>query len=131
MLIKSRIALAVGLAAVLLSVLCPCAPAGSEEESSGEFQVSAVEVEGNKVVSTTTILAKIRTRPGDRVTQALVDEDIKRLYGIGFFTDVSAEIRPYQQGKMVRFKVRERPLVVGVVITGLRHFREAKVREEL
>lgn len=99
--------------------------------SEEEFQVTAVEVEGNKIVSTSTILSKIKTRPGDRVTQATVDEDIKRLYGTGFFTDVSAEVRPYREGNLVRFRVKERPLVVGIVITGARHFREAKLREEM
>lgn len=90
-----------------------------------------MEVEGNKIVSTTTILTKIKTRPGDRLSQATVDEDIKRLYGTGFFTDVSAEVRPYGTGQMVRFKVQERPLVKSVVITGSRHFREQKLREEI
>ena len=92
-----------------------------------EFQVTAVEVEGNKVVSTATVLAKIKTRPGDRASQQTVDEDIKRLYGTGFFTDVSADLRPYKEGKLVRFLVKERPLVTTVVVTGARRFREAKL----
>lgn len=96
-----------------------------------EFQVTAVEVEGNKVVSTATVLAKIKTRPGDRASQQTVDEDIKRLYGTGFFTDVSADLRPYQEGKLVRFLVKERPLVTTVVVTGARRFREAKIREQM
>ncbi len=94
-------------------------------------QVSAVEVEGNTIVSTATILTKIKTRPGDTLNQQTVDEDIKRLYSTGFFTDVSAEVRPYGKGQMVRFKVVERPLVSSVVITGNHHFRESKVREEI
>lgn len=102
----------------------------SVEEGTAE-QVTAVEVEGNKIVSTATVLTKVKTRPGDRLSQDTVDEDIKRLYGTGFFTDVSAKIEPYREGKMVRFVVRERPLVVSVVITGNRHLREAKLKEEL
>ena len=102
------------------------APAAPKEE-----QVTSVEVEGNKIVSTATILTKIKTRPGDRMSQQTVDEDIKRLYSTGFFSDVSADVRPYQDGQMVRFIVQERPLVSGVVITGYRNFREAKLREEI
>ena len=93
--------------------------------------MTSVEVEGNKIVSSATILTKIKTRPGDRLSQQTVDEDIKRLYSTGFFTDVSAEVRPYPDGQMVRFRVQERPLVSGVVITGNRQFREAKLREEI
>ncbi|MDO8730328.1 MAG: outer membrane protein assembly factor BamA, partial [Candidatus Omnitrophota bacterium] len=109
----------------LISVLV--LPAFAEDEA----QVTSVEVEGNKIVSTATILTKIKTRPGDRMSQQTVDEDIKRLYSTGFFSDVSADIRPLQGGQMVRFIVQERPLVSGVVITGHRNFREAKLREEI
>jgi hypothetical protein len=61
--------------------------------------VTSVEVEGNKIVSTATILTKIKTRPGDRMSQQTVDEDIKRLYSTGFFSDVSADVRPMQGGQ--------------------------------
>ena len=64
-------------------------PAGGPVHESAP-EVTAVEVEGNKIVSTSTILTKIKTRPGDHLSQTTVDEDIKRLYSTGFFTDVSA-----------------------------------------
>lgn len=103
----------------------------SVEAAAPAQEVTAVEVEGNKIVSTATVLTKIKTRPGDRLSQSTVDEDIKRLYSTGFFTDVSAEVRPYGAGQMVRFKVQERPLVTSIAITGSRHFREQKLREEI
>ena len=55
------------------------APAQTPIEAPAQEQapeVSAVEVEGNKIVSTTTILTKVKTRPGDRLNQQTVDEDI-------------------------------------------------------
>lgn len=117
---------------LLFFVACGLFPTRAfSAQGAEEFQVTAVEVEGNKVVSSATILSKIKTRPGDRITQGTVDGDIKRLYGTGFFTDVSANVRPYQDGNLVRFVVKERPLVAGVVVTGSRHFRESKLREEL
>ena len=115
---------------LFLSLLASIGIAG-EALANDESQVAAVEVEGNKIVSTTTILTKIKTRPGDALVQATVDEDIKRLYGTGFFTDVSAEVRPYREGSLVIFRVKERPLVGSIAITGNRHFREAKIREML
>lgn len=120
--------LALSILSVFLSLRLSAAPAAHAEEGD---PVSAVEVEGNKIVSTTTILTKIKTRPGDRLAQQTVDEDIKRLYSTGFFTDVSADVRPYRDGQMVRFLVVERPLVTSVVITGSRHFREQKLRDEI
>src|SRR3989338_2933645 len=89
-------------------------PAFAEEGSQATSdKVTSVEVEGNKIVSSATILTKIKTRPGDRIAQQTVDEDIKRLYSTGFFSDVSADVRPYQGGQMVRCIVQERPLGSG------------------
>ena len=109
--------------------------ASAQEEAAAPAQegqkVAAVEVDGNKIVSTATILTKIKTRPGDPLNQQTLDEDIKRLYGTGFFTDASAEVRPYRDGVLVRFHIQERPLVTSVVITGNRNFRETKIRETL
>ncbi|PIQ82406.1 MAG: outer membrane protein assembly factor BamA [Candidatus Omnitrophica bacterium CG11_big_fil_rev_8_21_14_0_20_64_10] len=101
------------------------APAASQET------VVAVEVEGNAIVATTTILTRIRTRPGDAFNNDTVNEDIKRLYGTGFFADVTADIRPYREGKMVRFIVKERPVIGSIIITGARHFRESKLKETM
>ncbi|MBI1953274.1 MAG: outer membrane protein assembly factor BamA [Candidatus Omnitrophica bacterium] len=115
---------------LLASFLCLFAPSGAFAQEGSE-KVTAVEVEGNKIVSTATVLAKVKTRPGDLFNQATVDEDIKRLYGTGFFTDVSADVRPYRDGKLVRFLIQERPLVSAIVISGVHHFREAKIREDL
>lgn len=131
--------LGIWISAAVVGGACLGGMAGAEEGTleppraspSEELKVTAVEVEGNSIVSSATILAKIKTRPGDRVNQPTVDEDIKRLYGTGFFTDVSAEVRPYREGTLVRFRVKERPLVAGIVITGSHRFREAKIREEL
>jgi len=106
-------------------------PAWAEEGVQEVGKVTAVEVEGNKIVSTSVILSKIKTRPGDPWSQSTLDEDIKRLYGTGFFTHVSTQVRPYQDGVLVRFLLVERPLVERVVITGQRYVRIEKIREVL
>ena len=51
--------------------------------------IKAVEIRENKAVSSATILSKIKTKPGDKFFQEVLDEDIKRLYALGYFTDVT------------------------------------------
>jgi len=94
-------------------------------------EVKAVDVQGNHLIATGTILAKIKTRPGNPFSQAVLDEDIRRLYATGFFTDVATELREYQGGVLVRFVLKERPVVSGITIAGSQALREEAIRKVL
>lgn len=105
------------------------ADAATAEAAAAE--VKAVEVQGNHLIATATILAKVKTRPGNPFSQEVLDEDIRRLYATGFFVDVSTEIRDYQGGTLVRFLLKERPVIAGIVLTGNTAIREPAIRKVL
>ena len=58
-------------------------PAIAEGEP-GQKLIRYVDVKNNKTVSGATILSKLKTKKGDMFSQKVVDEDIKRLYLLGF-----------------------------------------------
>ena len=70
--------------AVAFSGLAPL-PARAEEHAK---IVKSVDVKGNKTVSSLTILAKVKTRSDESLSSTVLNEDLKRLYGLGYFTDV-------------------------------------------
>ena len=122
--------------------LLAMAPAGFAAEAAKEApsaetpaaparEVKAVEVQGNHLIATATILAKVKTRPGNPFSQEILDEDIRRLYATGFFVDVATEIRDYQGGALVRFLLKERPVIAGIVIAGNKVIREPAIRKVL
>ncbi len=88
-----------------------------------------VRVVGNKNVSSASIIAKVKVRPGQIFSQQLIDEDIKRLYGTGFFTDVAVDVEQKPEGVIVIFNVKEAPYVEEVVFEGNRVFRSEKLAQ--
>ena len=94
-------------------------------------EITDIAVEGNKVVSTNTILSKIKVRVGTRFIQRTVNEDIKRLYATGFFTDVIAEAEDYRSGIRLIFKVTEKSVVGSVVFQGNKIYRAELLKKQI
>ncbi|MDO8603328.1 MAG: outer membrane protein assembly factor BamA [Candidatus Omnitrophota bacterium] len=97
-------------------------PAFGEEASSGQKIIKYVDVKNNKTVSGATILAKLKTKKGDAFSQKVVDEDIKRLHLLGFFSDVSVSVEDIQDGVGVIFTVAEKAPLAKVVFIGNKVF---------
>src|SRR3989338_9297452 len=89
-----------------------------EESAPKEKTVKALEVKGVLTISTATIIAKIKTRIGDIYTTNTANEDIKRIYAMGFFNDVSNEVIDYEDGVKVTFFVKEKPIIRKIVFEG-------------
>ncbi len=93
--------------------------------------VKGVEVKGNKTVSSLTILAKVKTQPGGTISSSVLNEDLKRLYGLGFFTDVKIEQVDSDGGVKVVFVVSEKPVLSQIKIEGNHKIKTDQVRKEM
>ncbi|NQT00204.1 MAG: outer membrane protein assembly factor BamA, partial [Candidatus Omnitrophica bacterium] len=102
--------------------------AAEAENASGRL-VTKVEVKGNKNISSATILAKVRTRKGQTFSQLVSSDDLKRLYALGFFTDIKIDIEDYEQGIAVIFKVEELPIVTKVSLAGNKSIKTDKLKK--
>ena len=117
--------------ALLFLSLVACHSSLVYAQESPAREVTAVEVQGNHLISMATILAKVKTRPGDPFSQEVLDDDIRRLYATGFFTDVSTEVKEAEGGVLVRFVLKERPVVSGITMAGNKALREEAIRKVL
>jgi len=104
--------------AALYLLSSPCLWAQEAEEDVSVF-VKAVEVQGNKSISTETILVRIKTRAGQPFYAQSGRDDIKRLYETGYFSDISIDIKEEPDGLRVIFKVEERPTIEEVSLQGV------------
>ncbi|MFA5369458.1 MAG: outer membrane protein assembly factor BamA [Candidatus Omnitrophota bacterium] len=93
--------------------------------------ITEIAIEGNKAVSTNTILSKIMSRTGARFVQRTVNEDIKRLYATGFFTDVMAEAEDFKGGIKLIFKVMEKSVIGNIVFEGNKIYRSDVLRKQI
>jgi len=91
----------------------------------------AVDVSGTTTIAKETILSKVQTKPGGPYQDAIVSEDIRRIFALGYFTDVQAAVEPSPEGLKLIFVVKEKPAIASVQVQGNRRLRPAKVRELL
>lgn len=95
--------------------------------------VKAIEIIGNKSISTNTIISKMKSRIGSVYSENIISDDIKRLYLLGFFTDISVETQDYKDGIKIILTVVERPLIEKISFQGMRriYMKEDKLKEML
>lgn len=98
-----------------------------------EKKVTAIEVKGNKSISTTVILSKIKTKAGMTYSTTIISDDIKRLNELGYFSDIKIDTQDYQDGLKVFIIVVEKSLVEKIIFKGYfsRIIREENLRETI
>src|SRR3989338_3563036 len=99
--------------------------------TSGEGTVKAIDVRGNKTVSSLTILAKVKTQTGQAVSSTVLNEDLKRLYGLGYFSDVRIEQEDLPDGVKVVFVVVEKPILSEIKIEGNKKIDNDAIKKEM
>ena len=113
----------------LFSGLSLCSPLLAQPQDTSEKLVTKVEVKGNKNISGATILSKVRTKEGKPFSQLLASDDLKRLYALGFFTDIKIDLEDEAEGVAVIFWVEEKPILSGVKLAGNNSIRTEKLQK--
>ena len=93
------------------------APARAEE-TAGTPVVAGIIVEGNRRVEIDAVKAALGTRAGQPIDPARLDEDVKAVMRLGFFSDVVVEERGDPARPTLVFRVVERPAIRAVRIEG-------------
>ncbi len=91
--------------------------------------IGRIDVAGNKRIEKEAILARIKSREGEPFSRERIEEDLKAIYGMGYFSDVVVDIVDTAGGKEVTFIVKERPLIREVGIGGNREIKKEKIEE--
>lgn len=106
----------------------------SQEEGpieEGPKKVKLIRVKENKAISTAAILSKIKIKAGDTFSQDVLNDDLKRLYGLGFFTDIAIDVSDHEDGLQVTFIVREKPLIKSIAFEGNKDIKEKILKNEI
>ncbi len=109
---------------VVLLLLAVLAGAALAQE---DVRLDRVEIKGNQRVEQEAIRVHLRAQPGVPYDEAVVDSDIRALYQMGFFDDVSADLSQENGQWVLTYTVSERPLIREVKLEG----NEALSRDEL
>ena len=116
---KSAVCLS-GVLACTLMFLFTCSGAFAQNSSPVPVgaTIGSVTVKGNNLEPYDKILAVISMRPGDSISEAGINSDLKSVYALGYFSDVKAEFSKAKKGIAVTYKVVENPLLKGIEIYG-------------
>jgi outer membrane protein insertion porin family len=85
--------------------------------------ISEIQIEGNQRVESDAIRLHITQHTGEALNRDAVSADIKSIYQMGFFQNVTADTRDEGGKEVLVFKVTERPEVTDVKITGMKAIR--------
>ena len=81
--------------------------------------IADIAPEGNRRIDSGAILRKIKTKAGDSYDPAVLREDLKAIYKMGYFNDVQIDVTDTNQGKKVLFRVIEKPAISSITYSGL------------
>ena len=99
--------------------------------SAGQDTIDNIVVTGNRRIESSAILTAIKLKSGDTFFEEKIDEDIKSIFSLGFFTDIKAEKTTSEKGIIITYKVTEKPVVREILLDGNKALSSDKLKEAL
>lgn len=91
--------------------------------------VVAVEIEGNSKIDSSSILPQLRIQKGQAFIEDRAREDLKKIYGMGVFSDAEVEKVTSSGGVKIIYRVKENPLVSKLSFEGNKDLSDSKLLE--
>lgn len=91
--------------------------------------VESITVQGNLRIEADAILGNVTLKTGDTLTTEVTQEQIRRIYAMGFFDDVQVQTETKTKGVAVTFVVQEKPFVTDIVFDGNDALSDDKLKE--
>ena len=95
----------------------PATAAASVPGNAGNV-IAGVEVKGTKVLDPDVVLMRLTTRRGDKPDAAEIDQEVKRIWELGYFSDVQVSLEQRHDGLYVVYTVTEKPRLDSITIEG-------------
>ena len=93
--------------------------------------VSSVTIRGQKRIELQAIEGRLTLKANDRLTADALRDQVKILYGTGYFEDVQVETEQGSGGVAVTFVVREKPFITEIVFDGNEELSDDKLKEKI
>ncbi len=86
-------------------------------------KIVSISVQGLEKINEQVVMGQIESKVGDELNSRRVARDIKRIYGLGYFMKVDADVSPEGDGVKLVFIVEEERRIVDVKIMGCRKIK--------
>jgi outer membrane protein insertion porin family len=91
--------------------------------------IATISPEGNTNIDSGAILRKIKSKVGDIYNPAVLREDLKSIYEMGYFDDVQLDVKDSPKGKSIIFKIVEKPVITSLTYKGFADLDEKEIKE--
>jgi outer membrane protein insertion porin family len=96
-----------------------------------EILVKEIGVQGNRRVQEAVILGRVGAKIGAPFVANRTAEDIRAIFGLGFFDDVQVKVEDFEGGVKLTYMVVERPFVRDIVFAGNKKQDSATLQEKI
>lgn len=93
--------------------------------------LAKLTIKGNRYIERDAIKLALKSKEGGLYSPSTLQEDLKRVYEMGYFSDVQIDSEDSAEGKKVTFIVVERPVVNQIKIQGNKHIKTLDIQKEL
>ncbi|MBW2575033.1 MAG: outer membrane protein assembly factor BamA [Deltaproteobacteria bacterium] len=94
-------------------------------------KVAKVLITGNKRIEGDAIKKIIKTKPGDVYLAKSLSQDLKAVHSMGYFEDIRIEAEESPQGKVIIFKIKEKPTIRIIRFKGNKVYKDDEIKENL
>ena len=92
-----------------------------------DTQVSGIRIVGKSRIENETILSYTHLKPGESVSDEMMNQAVKDLFMTGFFSDVKI----HTEGSIVVIEVEENPIINRIAYEGNKKLRDEQIKEEI
>ena len=103
----------------------------AQQFASGAKRITEIRIKGNYSISTATILNRLKIKPGDRFEESALNKELKRIYAMGYFSDVFVETEDLPEGVTVTFTVVEKPIIENSEFQGNSRIRSSRLEKQI
>jgi len=93
--------------------------------------VEKITIQGNERIQKEVILENIKQKVGEPLSIQTIDDDILRLFKLGYFDSINVYEEPYENGINLIYSFVERPLVKEIEFKGNSEFSSDKLKDAL
>jgi outer membrane protein insertion porin family len=94
-------------------------------------RVAGISIRGNQRIEAQAIEKEIKSKAGDPYLPEFLDQDLRAVFKMGYFSDVRLETEQTPQGKKITFVVEERPFVKRIDLSGNKEIKEEDLKEQI
>jgi outer membrane protein insertion porin family len=117
-----------GIALLLLVSLCIVSNGLAQEPT---YRVVDLQVVGNRIATASLILGVSSIQKGVQLSPTMIEETVRRLYGLGMFADVNIEGEQVTGGIKIYLVVKELPKLGELHVAGNKVFKTKDITEKL